>query len=312
MVRLKRRIIVVIILVISILIILFGVFVGYSYYLYDKMNKIEIDSSRVLANNKEQVNEEGSVINIALLGVDNIGLSDCIMILTINKESQSIKLSSIMRDSLVYIPNYGEGKINWSMTIGGASLTLKTINENYNLSIVDYVKVNLEGLPKLIDKLGGIDIDVNEEEKKYIQCYIDSINSINKSQDSHIKESGYQHLTGTQAIAYCRIRYTEGDDFMRTKRQRKVFKTIAQKVNTLNILEINNFISDILPYVETNLSYSDILDIGKILLSISDKNIKENRFPNDGDWWNEYTDKGYMLNFDKETTAKKINKFIYD
>lgn len=234
------------------------------------------------------------------------------MILTINQNTQRIKLSSIMRDSLVYIPDYGEGKINWSMTIGGAELTLKTINNNYNLSIVDYVKVNLEGLPKLIDKLGGIDIDVNEEEKKYIQCYIDSVNSINKTKDSHIKESGYQHLTGTQAVAYCRIRYTEGDDFMRTNRQREVMKTMAEKISKLNILEINDFILDILPCVETNLSYSDIMDIGEMIFNISDKSIEENRFPNDGDWWNEYTDKGYMLNFDKEVTAKKINKFIYD
>ena len=274
---------------------------------------VEVDSESISTDKyKDQKDEKGSVKNIALLGTDNIGLSDCIMILTINQNTQSIKLSSIMRDSLVCIPDYGEGKINWSMAIGGAELTLKTINYNYNLSIVDYVKVNLEGLPKLIDKLGGINIDVNEEEKKYIQCYIDSINSINKSKDSHIKESGYQHLTGTQAVAYCRIRYTEGDDFKRTERQREVFKTMAEKISMLNILEINDLILDMLPYVETNLGYSDMIDIGKMILDISDKNIKEIRFPNDGDWWSEWTDKGYMLNFDKEATADKMNKFIYD
>ena len=127
-----------------------------------------------------------------------------------------------------------------------------------------------------------------------------------------IKSAGKQHLNGTQATAYCRIRHTEGNDFKRTERQRMVFTLIANKLSAMSVSDLNSFVLEELPIVQTNLTYGEIASIGKQILSVGTGNIQQNRFPNDGDHWSTTVDGGYRLNINKEVTTEKMHEFIYE
>lgn len=298
--------------------IVLGVLFGYSYSLYSKMKKEEVNKEYILedvdinyVNEKTSLEEEEGINNILLLGRDAVGLSDCIMVLTVKEKTKEIKLCSIMRDSWVEVPNYGEAIINWAVNIGGPECTLKTINNNFGLKLDKYIELDLTDLPKIIDKIGGLDFEITEDEVKIINAYINSINEMAKTKEPHIERAGYQHFTGVQATAYCRIRYTEGNDFKRTERQRFIIEKIFNKISGLSVSEISNLMDYILPLVGTNLSYTEVVDISKNILSIGINKVSKNRFPNDGDHWSTWDYNDYQLRFDKKITSEKINEFIY-
>lgn len=141
-----------------------GIF-AYSYGLLYKIDQVELDKDDLSANSYVSDN---NIKNIALFGVDSsdggYGRSDSILILTIDKINNELKLSSIMRDSYVYIPGYGNDKITHAYAYGGPQLAIKTLNENFNLDIEDFATVDFESFPKIIDALGGIDINITQEE----------------------------------------------------------------------------------------------------------------------------------------------------
>ncbi|PRR83066.1 LCP family protein [Clostridium vincentii] len=294
---------------------------GYSYYVYSRMDNVQIDREEVL-NDTGKKEEYSNIINIALFGVDRgeddggegglHGLSDAIMILTINEDTKQLKISSIMRDTYVNIPTHGDDIINTAMLAGGPELMLKTINTNFDLDIDKFIGVNLESLPKIIDKLGGLDINVDSEEVPLVNGLVRSINERTSNNSSGITSAGMQHLNGTQATAYARIRHTDGNDFKRTQRQRTVITLIANKLSAMSVDDLNSFVLEGLPIVQTNLTYAEVVSIGTKVLSIGTGNILQNRFPNDGDHWSSTVNGGYRLNIDKEATTEKMHKFIYE
>ncbi|MBD7910251.1 LCP family protein [Clostridium cibarium] len=317
----KRKVIVILSSIIGVISLCILGVVGYGYYVYSKMDTVQINREEVL-NEEGKKEESKHIINVALFGVDRgendggedgmKGLSDSNIILTINEDKKEVKVSSIMRDTYVTIPGYGDSIINQAMYEGGPELMLKTINTNFNLDIDKFIGVNLNTLPQLIDKLGGLDLEVDSDEFKFINSYIDNINGKNNTNIAHLKSPGKQHLNGTQATAYCRIRYTEGTDFKRTERQRNVLTLIAKKLSAMSVGELNSFVLEELPIVKTNLSYGEIVSIGKAILNIGTGNIQQNRFPNDGDHWSTGTFGDYKLNIDKQATTEKMHKFIYE
>lgn len=307
-----------IIIGISILIIIsiIGASIGYGFYLYTKMEKVEIDRDEVLTEDGKKEEYKDYITNIALFGTDTTngteGLSDSIMILTINTKTKSIKLSSIMRDSYVDIPGHGQNIINMAMMDGGPQLMLKTINTNFNLDLDKFIAVNLNSLPKIIDKVGGVDFSIDQGELNNINGIIEGLNEVNNTNSEKIKTTGMQHFDGIQATAFCRIRHAEGSDFKRTERQRQVFELIFNKLKKLSYGDLDSFIKEVSPLVTTNLSYTEIVSVGSKILSLGDKEITPNRFPNDGDHWSTGTFGDYKLNINKEATAKKMNDFIYN
>lgn len=305
--------------ILILLLIIIGIVFGYSYSLYSKVNKVDIDKEYVVEDvdqdyikQKTKLEKKEGITNIVLLGRDAVGLSDCIMIVTIKDKDKELKLCSIMRDSWVKVPNYGEAIINWAANIGGAECTIKTINNNFNLKLDKYIELDLTKLPKIIDKIGGLDFEITEEESKIINSYIDSINELGGTNDPKIDRAGYQHFTGVQATAYCRIRYTEGNDFRRTERQRFILEKIFNKISKLDVDEISELMDYVLPLVGTNLSYNEVIDISTDILSAGINNIKKDRFPKDGDHWSTWDYGDYQLRFNKEVTSEKINDFIYN
>lgn len=308
----RKNILISVLLFISI-IILGGVIL--TTYLSSKVERVEINKSYVTDTGKEPALEDENVINILLLGTDKydekLTAADAIMILTIDKVNKKIKLCSLMRDLYLEAPEgYSKTNLNYSIISGGYDQILKTINTNFNLQIDKFVQVNLNSLPKIIDKLGGVEMEITEDELKYINGYIDSIDKGNNTKTEHITYVGNQLLNGTQASAYCRIRYTSGRDYRRTERQRDVLTALFSKMKDTTVTQIPGLINDLLPLASTNLTNTEILSIATTVLSLGVNDIEQSRFPMDGDYEMILTDM-YHLMIDVDETTKKIHKFIY-
>lgn len=273
---------------------------------------------------------EDKIINIALFGIDSRnpdsfrGLSDTIMILSVNTKDKKIKLISVMRDSLVPIVKDGKtiyAKINSAYSRGGPELAIKTLNTIFSLDISEYVTVNFYGMADIIDAVGGIEIELAPNEVGTVLnvpikevCYYKGI-----SPDGYlIYEAGKQTLNGIQAVSYARMRYTESiwgtnNDYGRTDRQRYVMEQLFNKVLTLDKSQYIPLVKAIMPCCETSLSYSEIIKLApKILLN--SPTLEETRVP-----MKEYqmTSKsisgvGSCVYYDLAYAGKIIKSFIYD
>lgn len=296
-----------------------GVVYWSAHSLVNKMEKVEIDKSDV--GIAEEVEEQlsqynDSVTNIALFGIDagedGVGRSDSIMIATIDSKNKKLKLTSIMRDSYVNIEGRGLDKLNHAYAFGKDALAIKTLNQNFDLNIEDFAAVNFSTLPKIIDKIGGIELDIDSEELQYINGYISNINSVNKTNISSISSTGLQHVNGTQAMAYCRIRYTSGGDYKRTERHREVLSKIFEKIASLSPAKYPSLLNELLPMVKTSLSVNEILDLGNEVLKIGNLNLEQERFPLDGYCQGKMINGVYYLTFDKETTVNQLHNYIFE
>lgn len=232
-----------------------------------KMQKENIDTTAV-GINEETKQELKGYRNIALLGidsrVDDYGLgnrSDCMMIASINQETNEIKLISVYRDTYVYVMENGTkrlDKITHAYSYGGAQNTLKSLNEAMDLNITEFVTVNFDAVIAAVDSLGGVYIDIDKSEIKYVNDYIDATSESSGVKSSHITHSGRQKLDGVQAVSYTRVRYTAGGDYKRTERMRTVVEAMLSKAKTLNVGQLNSFADTILPKIRTNISSSEI------------------------------------------------------
>ncbi|WP_300902897.1 LCP family protein [uncultured Clostridium sp.] len=289
------------------LMLLLGVVGGvywYGNHLFNKIEKVEIDTGDV--GIKEEVQEKLSeyksdIKNIALFGIDategNDGRSDSIIIATIDATHNKLKLTSIMRDSFVTISSRGQDKINHAYAFGGPQLAIKTLNENFDLNIEDFVAVNFTTMPKIIDKLGGVTINITDEEVSRVPG---------------IYTAGTYNLTGQQALAYSRIRYASGGDYVRTDRQRTVLSKVFEKLISTNVTQYPSILSEILPMVKTSLEYSEILDLGNKVLKMGVTNLEQERFPKDGYSQGQTIDGVYYLTFDKEQTVKQLHDYLFE
>lgn len=262
------KIFLIIILVLVIIIVGLGV-AGYTFVngKIGKMQKENIDTTAV-GINEETKQELKGYRNIALLGIDSraddYGLgnrSDCMMIASINQETNEIKLISVYRDTYVYVMENGTkrlDKITHAYSYGGAQNTLKSLNEAMDLNITEFVTVNFDAVIAAVDSLGGVYIDIDETEIKYVNDYIDATSESSGVKSSHITHSGRQKLDGVQAVSYTRVRYTAGGDYKRTERMRTVVEAMLSKAKTLNVGQLNSFADTILPKIRTNISSSEI------------------------------------------------------
>ena len=290
---------------------------GYFVGLLSKMDNVDIDKDNlgIVEEELKDYDNINKIKNIALFGVDatdaDTGRSDSIMIATIDSVHNKLKLTSIMRDSYVYIDGYGQDKINHAYAYGGPELSIKTINENFGLNIEDFVSVNFSSLPVIINILGGVDIEITNEELEYINGYIDDINYKDGTSSPHIYYAGLQHLDGTQALAYSRIRYTSGGDYQRTQRQRTVLEALFNKLTSTSVASYNSLLNEVLPYVQTNLNAADILSLGTKVLGIG-SNLEQDRFPRDGYGEGAMINGVYYLTFDIETAKQQMRDYIFN
>lgn len=222
--------------------------------------------------------------NIVLFGVDSRTgqlakgtLSDCIIIASINEETGDVKLVSVYRDTYLNLGNDKYGKCNSAYSYGGAEQAIKMLNTNLDLDIKEFVTVGFDGLTATIDALGGVWLDVDEEELLHINSYQKTMAEDMKVAWTPVEHTGYQLLNGLQATAYCRIRYTAGDDFKRTARQREVIKAIEEQAKKTDLATLTKVFNDCIDDIYTNLDTNDIL---KLLENIANYRIvDESGFP---------------------------------
>ena len=218
----------------------------------------------------EKVHEK--ITNIALFGIDtrknsSKGRSDSIIILSIDQEHNKIKLSSIARDTYVKIDGHGKDKITHAYAYGGAKLAVKTLNQNFSMDITDYVTVNFYGLIEIIDSMGGVSIHVDSAEMKVMNnTYIPELKKLGHS-CRKITSTGMQNLSGAQALAYARNRYT-GGDVARGNRQKEVLNALYGKVATTKSLpQLMKLAEKALKNCQTSLSSEEITGMATWFLS---------------------------------------------
>lgn len=238
-----------------------------------KMNQVKIDESQLeLSENKNL----SKYRNVAIFGVDSRAddygegnRSDCIIIASINNETHDVKLISVYRDTYVQIEGHGLDKITHAYSYGEAPLALKTLNQNLDLNITEFVTVNFDAVADAVDALGGIKMEITSAEVQYINSYIDETSRVTGNKSKHITSAGTYVLDGVQAVAYSRIRYTSGGDYKRTERMRDVIIAMMEKLKTKSVTQINNIADKILQKVYTNLSLTDMLSMVPALASFN-------------------------------------------
>lgn len=236
--------------------------IGYGMIKLNKLDFNPLDRDKI-----EVYRDTGPYTNIALFGLDSRegeidggAQSDCIMIASINNETDDVKLLSVYRDILLQQEDGGYEKANSAYNTGGPEAAISMLNRNFDLDIQNYVSVNFNALVDVIDLLGGLDIELTAEEAFYCNGYAFETAQVTGKEMVQIDEvAGMHHLDGVHAVGYARIRYTEGDDFKRAERQRFVLNLVAEKAKKADLSTLNQIIDQVFPQISTSFSSRELL-----------------------------------------------------
>lgn len=305
----------------SIIVLVAGTAFGSTLFQLSKMETKTISKTDgdlgVKPKKIQEKKEDSKVTNIALFGVDRRdknepARSDSIMILSIDEKNKKIKISSIMRDTYVKVKGHGETKINHAYAYGGPELAIRTLNENFDLNIRDYATVDFFNLEKIIDAIGGVTVDVKKNEVNLINKYMSETATIENKSISRISNSGSQTLNGMQSVAYTRIRYTAGGDFVRTERQRTILSGMFAKIQSLGATEFPSVVSKLLPLTETSMNNLDIVKLGSKVFSSNIGTLDQERFPKEDYCHDKTIDGVWYLVADMKATVDQLHKYIYE
>ena len=216
---------------------------------------------------------------------DNRGRSDTTILVQVDGASKTIRMASFLRDMYVKIPGRGSNRLNASYIWGGEKLLRKTLESNFGVTADAYVEVNFERLVKVIDAIGGVEVEVTEAERQQVNSILKFYNGKigDKENDQLLQESGLVHLTGKQALCYSRIRKIDGD-FQRTGRQRKVLEAAFRKVTQLSMAEISMLILQNMDAVQTDLTIADAVDLIPLALRCKNASFETLAIPVEGSY----------------------------
>lgn len=318
---------------------------GKDDYVKNILNK---DYDRDEVNINKGVKKKEGYTNILLFGIDsgtqatdNRGNSfehansDVMIIVSINNKTSEVKLASIYRDTMLQMPSDGSGellyrKANYAYMAGGPKNAVDMINLNFDLDITDYAVVNFNGLATIIDSLGGIDVTITDEEMYYINGYLTETRLVTGMDAPDLTTAGAVHLTGLQATAFCRIRYTEfhspdgnvyHDDFGRTARQRFVLDQLLNKAKSAGATQLIDIANTILKnstetgekIIETSLPWNTVLDL--IPVAVEANLTGSAGFPDHGSYGSQPEGQpyyGYLIPSDLEHLVIQVHQFLYN
>lgn len=290
---------------------------------YSKLNKVESGTGNI---DKDEVNIEldsqtaealEGFTNIALFGLDNRqtgnydgGNSDTIMIASIDNDTKQVKLVSVYRDTFLNVKDDTYAKINSAYAYGGPKNAIAALNKNLNLDIVNYVAVDFGAVVEAIDLLDGIELTLTDQEVQIMNDnYIDEINKVTGHKSGKLSSGGTYTVDGVQALAYCRIRYTAGDDFKRTERQRTVLTKMIEKAQGSSISTVSSLIDSMLGDISTSFTGKELL---ALVSSIMDYKLADTH-----GWPFElctgsYGSKGSLVvATDLETNVKELHEYLF-
>ncbi len=215
--------------------------------------------------------------NVALFALDNrsngsfsAGNSDVIMIASINNDTKEVRLISVFRDTFLNVSSDGTmnfRKANYAYNKGGAEEAVRMLNRNLDLDIQDYVVVDFQAVTEAIDLLGGVEVEIDSAEAKWMDFYINETAQVTGHEANSITQPGVYTLDGVQATSYCRIRYTAGDDFKRAQRQREIISKMVEKAKQSDILTINKIIDSVLDDISTNFTAGEMISLASQLMN---------------------------------------------
>lgn len=298
--------------------------IGYAYLsnILNTVKGVTIDEANLGISKEQEIKiskYDNKIKNVLLIGLDEPDSpgdpqrSDSMIIFSFDDKHNNLKLSSLMRDTYVDIPDYYYDKLNHAYVYGGEQLLLKTVNQNFGMDITDYLMVNFHDMLSIIDSIGGVEINIKEEE---ISLLNEGVRDINQ-REGKVVESGYvekpglQLLNGTQATAYARIRRVGNGDYERTDRQRSVLITIFNKVKNTPIINMPSVVAQMARFFKTSLTLQEMIDLSGQILTKNISEMKQARFPTDwastevsGDMW--------YLDYYKDGTIYELHNFIYN
>ncbi len=261
----------IILFIVEIFVLILMVVFLYGALKVEKAGKVSIPEEDIVIN--ETVKEYAEVTlkgyrNVALFGVDSISgelskgtRSDSIMIASIDQDSGECKLVSVYRDTYLNLSNDSYNKCNAAYAKGGPEQAINMLNMNLDMNVTDFITVGFRGVTDTVDALGGIMIDIDEAELKHINSYQTTMAKEMKKDYVPVTNTGYQKLNGLQATAYCRIRYTAGDDFKRAERQREVLMAILDEAKKASPATLNQIANDVFGSVYTSFDLTEIISI---------------------------------------------------
>ena len=271
--------------------------------------------------NISDVMDAAYVSNVLLIGTDSRdlsqerGRSDSMILASINKKTRELTLTSFLRDSYVYIDDeYGYGKLNAAYSYGGAGLLMDTIESNYGVRIDDYVLISFAACANVIDAVGGVKLDLTDEEADAVnEILISEVNELmgDDRNDDLLDCGGKQKLDGKQALSYSRIRYVGNADFERASRQRTVMTQVLKKA-AVNPVAMARIFVTALPELSTNLSvgksYGYTLRAPILLIGYQ---LKTQQIPADDTFYGDDVDGESVLRVDCDANRQVLKDTIY-
>lgn len=246
----------------------------------DKLDQVDYSGGDV-----QTIEKDKDIIDIALVGVDNrnpekfTGRSDVLMIVRIDKKNKEMKLASFMRDTLVEIDGHNYNRINTAYHFGSVDLLYDTMQKNFGITPDYYMVVNFFGMEDIINAMGGVDIEIESKELKYLNGSIAETNAIDSSGTaSNINSAGMQHLNGRQAVAYMRIRKI-GGDAARVGRQQIVLNALFDTARSMGVGQIPETIEALSQYVRTDIPLATMVSIGTSVLDMGTSGLQKFTYP---------------------------------
>lgn len=280
---------------------------------YGKLNYERIDS--VAAS---PMKEEG-VTNILLIGNDSRsegedGRSDAMILLSISNKTKKIYMTSLLRDMYVEIPGYKDNRLNAAYAYGGPELLMETLEKNLDITVNRYVLVNFQAFANLVDAVGGVDLELTNDEVIYVNGYLVEYNILEGRAEGtdylDTSLSGMIHLNGPQALAYCRNRYL-GTDFGRTERQRKVLTAVIKNAPKALVTNPKGLVDGLLPNLTTNLTQAECYALSLQAAKALTYEIVAASIPIEGSYSNATIRQMSVLQVDFEKNKAYIRENIY-
>mgnify|MGYP000991339863 CR=1 FL=1 len=322
----KKRGMIIAVEVLLILVVLIG------FYVVSKLDQLqhpdmgEGDTSVNESIEEDTVATMSGYTTVALFGLDTresgqLGKgnrSDTIIIASINNDTKKVKLVSVYRDTYLRIGEDSEGngqysKANAAYAKGGAEQFLNMLNTNLDLNVTDFVSVDFQAVAEAVELLGGIDVELKEEEVVHLNNYCVETSKVTGMDYTPLKKTaGVHHLNGVQTVAYARIRYTAGNDFRRAARQREVIYKIVEKAKNADVATLSKILDKVFPNIYTSFSKAEILQMGMSMLSYDIED--QTGFPFDHLYGQRVKDAvgiDVVLPVTLESNVIKLHEFLY-
>ncbi len=297
----------------SLFLVVLAVTGGVGAWVLSQIHREEVDTEQYEEQPSEApawtVATSDGVTNILLIGADrnkdgSNGRSDTMMLVSIDQKNKKLRLVSFMRDLYLDIPTVGYERLNAAYAYGGAALTMQTIENYFRVNVDKYVQTDFENFEKIITKMGGVDVELSQEEADFMN-----------QEKGWDLQAGVQHLNAEEALYFSRIRDLDSD-FGRTGRQRQMILCILETFKDLNVTDMAGVVLDYLPYVTTNLSNSDILGLASLVVDFSSYEVETMHIP-DTDTYEDIQVElngvpgNQVMKPDVEENARRLKAFLY-